>query len=622
MNIARNLFKKYWDVTIFIVLMFVKLLSVNITLKLGGLSQYTLIGCLGSILVIASIAMIFTKRIRIPILFVFDLIITIIIYIDNVYNRYFLDVTTIGLVKQLGLVGDVSGSVFSLISLFDILYIVDIILLIVLYIKYRDKLDFSNFKISKRLITFIITILVGFGLSVLSVKGLEKVQVGILKTFYDKKTIVREIGLLNYHVIDINKYINSYVLKKSSITEGEKKEVETFFNNKEKEKLVNPKYYGVAKGKNLIVLQLEAFQGFVLNKKINGVEITPNLNKLAKESLNFPNYYFQTSLGGTSDAEFLSNTSLLPAKEASVYYQYANNEYNSLPKLMKSQGYYTSVMHANKPGFWNRQEMYKSLGFDTYENEKNYKMDDIKILGLSDKSFFKQNIEKLKSYKEPFYSFMITLTSHYSFKDAKHPLNYDVNVGDLEGSLIGDYIKTVKYTDEAIGEFIEQLKKEGLYDNTVIAIYGDHSAVSSDKRDQLAKVVYGKDTISDLEWQEAQKVVSMIHIPGTDLKGDMNIAAGQYDLYPTLANLFGLDAKYTLGQDLLNTEDGFVVTRAGNFYTNNLIYVKSEDKLYDRKTGKELDKKNYRKYFDKMNTYFTVTDRVIENDLMRVFNSK
>ncbi|WDC83692.1 hypothetical protein PL321_14080 [Caloramator sp. mosi_1] len=86
------------------------------------------------------------------------------------------------------------------------------------------------------------------------------------------------------------------------------------------------------KGKNLIVVQLEAFQGFLLNKKIDGIEITPNLNKLAKESLVFDNCFYQTAYGGTSDAEFLMNNSLLPIREGAVYYQYAGNNYEALPE--------------------------------------------------------------------------------------------------------------------------------------------------------------------------------------------------------------------------------------------------------------------------------------------------
>lgn len=622
MNSIKQNMKNNWDIVIFILIMFIKVISVNITLKLSGLSQYTIIGTLGSILVLVGIACLFKRRARILVLIILNLIVTVLIYVDNVYNRYFLDVTTIGLVKQMGLAGEVGDSIFALLSVFDILFFVDIIILLLFFIKNRKKIKVVKTKFLKRLVESVGIIIVGILLCVFSVNGLQKVQVGILKAFYDKKAIVREVGLLNYHILDINNYLKNYVFKNNSITEAEKKEVEMFFDNKSKGIKENPKYFGATKGRNLIVVQLEAFQSFVLNKEINGVEITPNLNKLAKESLNLNNYYFQTSIGGTSDAEFLTNNSFLPAKEGAIYYQYSGNTFTSLPKALKKENYFTSVMHANRPGFWNRQEMYKSLGFDAYEHEKNYNIDDVKILGLSDKSFFKQNIGKIKEYKEPFYSFMISLTSHYSFRDKDNSLKDVMNVGDFEGYLIGDFMKTAKYTDEAIGEFIENLKKEGLYENSVIVFYGDHSAVSSDKRDQLAKAAYGKDTITDLEWQEAQKVVGMIHIPNSDIKGEINIAAGQYDMYPTLLNLFGLNSKYVLGQDILNSEDGFVVTRSGNFFTDKLIYVKSEDKIYDRETKKELNKNDYKEYFDKMNEYFTMSDRVVENNLLEEFTKK
>ncbi|WDU84411.1 LTA synthase family protein [Caloramator sp. Dgby_cultured_2] len=143
-----------------------------------------------------------------------------------------------------------------------------------------------------------------------------------------------------------------------------------------------------------MVVQLEAFQGFVLERKINGQELTPNLNKLAKDSLVFENYYYQTAWGGTSDAEFLSNVSLLPARDGSVYYQYAGNKYDALPKELKGIGYFTAVMHANRPGFWNRTNMYRALGFDKYESEKDFNIDEIQGMGLSDKSFLNRQLKK------------------------------------------------------------------------------------------------------------------------------------------------------------------------------------------------------------------------------------
>lgn len=623
LNLFRRILKSNWDIIFFSILIFIKLISVNSTIKLNGLSSNTMIGTLGTIFIFMGIAYFFNNRIRAFMLIVFNIFLTAVIYIDNIYHRYFLDVTTISLVKQLGLATDVGDSIFALLKLSDIIYALDIILILVVCIKYRKKIQTVTIGFVKRVIAAVALIAVGVVFFIISSNGLNSIHPGILGTLYEKKAVVKEIGLFNYHVYDIDHFVKNNMFKKS-ITKDEKLEVENFFKEKnEASNKKEAKYKGIAKDKNLIVIQLEAFQAFVLNKEINGVEITPNLNKLAKESLNFNNFYFQTSIGGTSDAEFLTNNSLLPSPKSPAYYLYSGNTFNSLTKTLKAENYYTSVMHANKPGFWNRQEMYRALGFDTYEHEEKYNKDDLKVLGLSDKSFLKQNIEKIKSHKEPFYSFMITLTSHYPFKDSKDGFKDIIDVGELDGELIGDFIKAAKYTDEALGEFIENLKKEGLYDNTVIALYGDHAAVSSDKREQLAKAVYDKNTMTELEWLETQKVVSMIHVPNSDLKGEINTASGQMDMYPTLLNLLGIEKpKYMLGQDILNADDGFVVTRHSNFFTNKLIYVKGEDKLYDRETYKELNKNDYKEYFDKMNKYFTINDRLLDYNLLKELNSK
>jgi phosphoglycerol transferase MdoB-like AlkP superfamily enzyme len=405
---------------------------------------------------------------------------------------------------------------------------------------------------------------------------------------------------------------------KQHLKDEEKKEVKAWYDNKNQE--TGPKYTNTMEGKNLIIVQLEAFQSFVLERKVNGQEITPNLNKLAKQSLVFDNYYYQTAWGGTSDAEFLSNISLLPARDGAVYYIYPGNTYDSMIKELEKKDYYTSVMHANRPGFWNRAAMYKNIGFDTYESEDQFNIDEVQCLGLSDKSFFRQAVDKMDKYDKPFYSFLITLSSHFPFKDSQNKLDNILDVGEFEGELMGDYLKAVKYTDEAIGEFIQDLKDKGLWDNSVVVFYGDHSAIPEDKKGQLARLLYGRDNMSDLEWFEAQKVVMMAHFPNEEIKGRSDITAGQMDLYPTIANLFGFDAKYSLGRDLLNSDDGFVVTRAGMWANNEVAYIKPIDKVLDLKTGEEKNREDYKAMFEKAQAYLKNSDAIIENDLICQFD--
>lgn len=69
---------------------------------------------------------------------------------------------------------------------------------------------------------------------------------------------------------------------------------------------------------NLIVVQMESFQNFPINLTLNGQEVTPVLNKLAKEGFYFPHVFQQIGPGNTSDAEFMSNTSIYPTAAAAM----------------------------------------------------------------------------------------------------------------------------------------------------------------------------------------------------------------------------------------------------------------------------------------------------------------
>lgn len=365
------------------------------------------------------------------------------------------------------------------------------------------------------------------------------------------------------------------------IPEDRKNEIVTFLSNKNESKEIN--FTGVGSGKNLIVIQVEALQQFVINNKVNGEEITPNLNKWINKSMYFDNYFYQVAAGNTSDAEFMSNNSLYPAASGSAYYQYTGNTLNSLPKLLKDNGYTTAAFHGYIEGFWNRNVMYNTEGFDNFYGEHSFKLDDKVGLGLSDKSFFNQSIDKIKQLKSPFYSFMVTLSSHFPYDDVS---GYgDFNVGNYENTLLGNYLKGIHYTDAQLGMFLDKLQKEGILDNSIVVIYGDHNAIPKDNIQQLYEFEGVKNT-TDLQWYQYQKVPMIIHFPKDEYKGVNHTYSGQMDLYPTLANLFNLSNKYMFGKDILNTSEEKVVFRNGSFTDGKIFYVSWTNTYYDIKSGK------------------------------------
>lgn len=363
--------------------------------------------------------------------------------------------------------------------------------------------------------------------------------------------------------------------------------------------------YGVAKGKNLIVIQVESFQNFLIGREYNGVEITPNLNQLVdKDSIYFDNFYMQVAMGNTSDAEFAINNSLYGAEEYCTYALYDKNYFRGLPILLKEKGYDVAAFHGYKKEFWNRSGAYPSLGFDTFYSEEDFHFKDVVGFGMRDDDFFQQSTEYMQKMTQPFYSFLITLSNHHPFPLPSGEKAIPAKKGD-KGTLVYDYINSARFTDKCIGEFVEQLKKDGLYENSVIAIYGDHFGLTTGDPDICAsmKKLLGKNYDVD----EMAKIPLIIHIPGEEVKQTISISGGQIDFMPTIAYLMGFESLDTLylGQNLITAEHGFVAEGIyfpkGSFIKDDIFYVMARDAVYENgrawniKTGEKVELEEYEK---------------------------
>ena len=275
--------------------------------------------------------------------------------------------------------------------------------------------------------------------------------------------------------------------------EASRKFVEYYQNNQKQES--DNKYTDIYKGKNVIFMHLESMMTFFVDLKINGVEVTPNLNKLTKQGLYFSNFYPEISVGTGSDTEFTVNTSLLPVSSGTVFVSYYDRYYPSIENLLKDNGYYTFSMHGNKASMWNRDNMHPSLGYKKMYFEESYNIDEVIGLGLSDESFYKQIIPILTNIEKENENYMgtiITLSNHTPFDEYKYDeelnLTYtttkvdesgkevEVTYDYLEGTKLGNYIKSAHYADMALGQFIDSLYTNNIMDNTVFVMYGDHDA--------------------------------------------------------------------------------------------------------------------------------------------------
>ncbi len=345
-------------------------------------------------------------------------------------------------------------------------------------------------------------------------------------------------------------------------------------------------FFGIAEGKNLIVIQMEALQNFVINREYEGQEITPVLNRFLREegTLYFDHYYMQIAAGNTSDAEFATNNSLYGTEKSYTYELYKENTFRGLPLLLKEGGYSTIVMHGYEGSFWSRDDMYPAQGFDTFIDDEGYEPSVIHGWGILDEEFYKQSVDYLIEQPQPFYSFMISLSNHTPFvMDEQY--NRLKLAEEHEGTRFGNYLNSTAYADYAIGVLLDALKEAGLYENSVIALYGDHFGLAQRDEDneELLTEFLGK----PYRFDEMANIPLIIHIPGEEINETLTIAGGQIDFLPTIAYLMGIEDLDTiyLGQNLITADTGFVAQNRyatrGSFITDGVIFFMSGDGVFE-----------------------------------------
>jgi lipoteichoic acid synthase len=329
------------------------------------------------------------------------------------------------------------------------------------------------------------------------------------------------------------------------------------------QKMKNYQLTAIYKNKNLLVIQVESLENFVIGQSVDGQVITPTLNKLLANSIYFDNYYAQVNEGTSSDADLMTNTSVFPVRRGSTFFRFPFTSYNSFPKILENHGYSTKAIHPDNGEYWNWMEALNNIGFQKCIDSKSFIMDEIIFLGLSDESFLRQVKNTVINQKAPFYNFMVTLTSHSPFKMPERHKQLKLE-DTLANTTLGGYFQSIKYTDSCLGTFIDELDKSGVLDNTVLVIYGDHGSVHKYFNDEIQEIKPSQDWWLDND----NKIPLIIYEKGQTAK-TIHTTGGQIDLMPTLLYSFGIDeSEYestVFGRNLLNTKEDYVVLANGEF---------------------------------------------------------
>lgn len=353
--------------------------------------------------------------------------------------------------------------------------------------------------------------------------------------------------------------------------------------------------WGKAQGENLIVIQLESLQNFVTGLKINGQEITPNLNRLMLESFYFPNFYSQIGQGNTSDAEFAFNTSVYPLENGAISSSYKDKNFPSLPKILREFGYRSYTFHVNEISFWNRDKLYAGLGYDKAFDKSFFGSEDIIGMGPSDEVLYRKALPellKLKDSQQKFYANFISLTCHHPYIIPPERVELDLPV-ELKGTLSGNYLLAVHYADAALGKFISSLKETGLWDESTLVIYGDHFGLNSLKLEVKDQEILSGLLGRPYDILDMFNVPFMIHVPG--LSGQtVKVTGGQIDAFPTLTNLLGISLgnQIRFGEDLLNNQHNVIALRyyfpEGSFINDQFLYLSDTKKARSLTTHEEF----------------------------------
>ena len=569
---------------------------------------------------IVSVLFLFRKnRLRFFLALIVDLVFSLIAFADNLYYSYSSSLISISQVSNLQYSEQISAVLKDLLNKAQIFYLLDIIVIIMLLITKFIKLEKTKTNGWKSSIVYFSVMMTIYCSTIPTYVEASQSHV------YNKKMQLELGTVYTFHYLDFKTNMN---LKKTAkyATNGEMmieyNKLKNEYSENYQEDLYNLK--DIAKGKNVIVLQLESFQNFLLYKEINGKEITPNLNKFMNENIYFKNMIIQ-SYSTTADSEHSAMSSLYPLENGMAFAQYSANEYDDFYGEYKESGYYTMYTHGNDGDFWNRNNVYGKLDIDELDFIENFDEDSTLINGwISDESLYNQVIKNVEKVNKPFFINIVSASSHTAFDlpglDNKYEY-IDIDVGKFKDTYFGNYLEAVNYADNQFGKFIEQLKEKNLYDNSMILVYGDHYGMQMYNYEMLDYLEEVDHKYNNVETEiNYINTVCGLRIPGVKhMVIDKTIS--KLDIKPTICYLSGVKDGISLGTNMFGSKDfaclnnGIIVT--DEYYFNGEWYYRKNGEKLDLSSLDEKQQEKIKNYERYMNTEMNISNSIILNNLLK-----
>ncbi|MDO5562911.1 MAG: LTA synthase family protein [Synergistaceae bacterium] len=536
---------------------------------------------------------------------------SVLVVTDTLFIRYYSDIFIfhdIMLVPQTGLI---VKSIWSLLKPWDFLLFADIPLAWFLLKKKHVQLSFA--RVTARRVAFSMFVLfIAVSIQLVTLCRLQYCRPKIINAMYDRLSVCAWVSTSSFHWGDVI-MLGVRALKPSYVPPEKIHEIKVWLTNSSERSASAP-----AKDMNLIYVQCEALQYFVVGLEVDGVEITPHLNKFSKECLYFTRAWDQTAGGQSSDAEFMANTSMYPAASGAAYTRFANNTYNSIARVLRKRGYTAVSVQGTASAFWNCHRMHPKLKFNKQYSSNTYPNEERIGLGLSDKEIFKNAVNIFRRSNKPFFGFIITLSGH-------HPYDFEgLDDGSLvlppkmKDTMVGNYLIAMHYFDKQFGAFINDLRRYGLLDKSLIVLYGDHPALPIAYKKDMS-LLLGNNLDTPLDWKKTRRVPLMFRIPSKVSSAHVDETdTGQMDILPTTAGLMGVKFNTAFGKDLLAQDVSRpVIFRNGSYIYKGTLVDPGALAATDMATGEKLDYAAFDKITEETERSLAYSDLILEKDLIK-----
>ena len=329
---------------------------------------------LALLLLIASFSFLIKKKNRNRYFLIISIIMVAICIINSMYYTYYKSFASISLLATSTAIVDVGDAIVeNVLQPKDFIFLWELIVVIYFYRHLNKNKTKERSKNSKNMAKLALSALIIFGITALFVTPSEWSS---LSKIWRREERVSTFGIYTYQVSDLFTSLQPGINNLFGHDQALKNTMD-FFEEKNSEDKQTNEYTNIFKGKNVIIIHAESLQSIAINKEFDGVEVTPNLNKLLKEGIYFSNFYSQVGVGTSSDAEFTFATSLMPSSSGTVFINYYDREYDTIQKEFKKQDYNVYSMHGNKGTFWNRDIMHQNMGYDNFFSEESYVIDEL-----------------------------------------------------------------------------------------------------------------------------------------------------------------------------------------------------------------------------------------------------